>query len=769
MIVGFMRNPTQEGYLGYTYGGTATVVCESEPDLMATVVHEIAHCYIIGDEYRGGSLNDGLNPPPYGMEGHDIITREPAVGTKENVVGGSAVGLRGTGSVIYPQQRAYWVGGRELLGTVTSYMGGGTGEDSFMFWTSSDIYNHIFKVFTGQMLEDPVDDDTTGSGGSDSQGEFWGQCFQCYGDVYDPPLFIECSTCGEDIHITGDEFSCGECGTVYSIDTLTVEDLWLFHEACGYLLYLPAFQEYNSSGSNKTSGDEIVVLEIVGDIDPNGAFYPEPWFSYEATPAALTANREGEYSAAVYDAAGKRLSVAYFNAVDNAQITTREGIEETEGTEIPIRVTVKFPESAARVVILKGDKEIYSRDLSANAPVVAFTGLSEGQSISNNITLTWEGSDADGDELTYQVWYYRNDEEQFLVAGGLTGTSYKADLTDYPGTDQGWFKILATDGLRTGTAESPKVSVPYKAPDILNYIPDGTEFKVTDLIEIQGKVYDAQDGWLWNEGYEWYVDGRLYENYGNFYFWHAPYMLAPGPHTITMKATNSAGITSSMDFNIEILADESDLPDDWPRSDITLALRLGFYQPLDRLESPITRIEYAKMMFSLYSLALPDDLPDDWIMPGANIMCEFSDMSNDMNDMDYVYATMVVALGIMEPKNATYDVYEELDFTMAYGEFDPHGALTQREAMQIMYNTIELSRTQTYTEYTTMDESEFIPQLKEFGMIDDAGSFNAYAADEKFSKGLTMVRLARFVKYEFEMEDKDYGLDAGFFDNFYKD
>jgi len=44
-------------------------------------------------------------------------------------------------------------------------------------------------------------------------------------------------------------------------------------------------------------------------------------------------------------------------------------------------------------------------------------------------------------------------------------------------------------------------------------------------------------------------------------------------------------------------------------------------------------------------------------------------------------------------------------------------------------------------------------------------SFNAYNAGEKMSKGLAMVRIARFLRYELDMEDKDYGVASGYYDD----
>jgi len=227
-----------------------------------------------------------------------------------------------------------------------------------------------------------------------------------------------------------------------------------------------------------------------------------------------------------------------------------ESTEFSSKNDIPIRVVIAFPENSAKIVLYKGDQEIFVRDLSANAPIVNFTGITEGQELNNRVTLTWEASDADGDDLTFQIWYYSRLGDMYLVATDITGTSLDVDLTDFPGSDAGWFGILATDGGRTGMSETPKVKVPYKAPDILNHIPDGKQYKVTDKIEIHGRVSDAQDGWLL-DGFEWYVDGQLVSN--ESVFTQHSNTLSQGTYTITLKATNSAGLTSSRDFTIEIV------------------------------------------------------------------------------------------------------------------------------------------------------------------------------------------------------------------------
>jgi len=310
--------------------------------------------------------------------------------------------------------------------------------------------------------------------------------------------------------------------------------------------------EATRTSGDGTPGEQITVLEIRGAFDTPGVFTPDPWYSFTAGDSSLTSNEDGEYSAVVYDRNGQQLSIAYFDVTDDYQVTTEEGALFGSSVGIPIRIIIRFPDTASKVVIFWGSDEIYTENLSANAPTVKFTCLSEGQVLGDNVTLTWDANDADGDDLTFQIWYYRTLGEMYLVASDVKGNSIDVDLTKFPGSDAGWFGILVTDGSRTGMDETPKVSVPFNAPDILSYIPEGKQYNSGDPIHIQGRVKDPQDGWLLT-GYEWYIDGKLVENNGSSYLKLDPNTLAPGTYTITIKVTNSAGVSSSRDYTIVVV------------------------------------------------------------------------------------------------------------------------------------------------------------------------------------------------------------------------
>jgi len=144
LIIGFVRDRQGDGDVqGYTYGMPATIVTESDEDMLATVAHEIAHCYEIGDEYEGGSINMSINPAPYGMSGTDWYSEEEIVANKRFIKGDSA--NYGDGSLVLKEQHPYEPYGRGLLGPMVSYMGSG-GEQS-QYWTTSALWEHLFKSF----------------------------------------------------------------------------------------------------------------------------------------------------------------------------------------------------------------------------------------------------------------------------------------------------------------------------------------------------------------------------------------------------------------------------------------------------------------------------------------------------------------------------------------------------------------------------------------------------------------------------------------------
>ena len=723
LIVGFLREgPNHGNTRGYTYGLPANLVCEPDGDMITIVLHEISHCYKIGDEYPGGSLNNILNAPPYLMEGKDIISRQPDAGNKEKVVGGNSIGLDESGSIIYEEQRAYSAERREQLGVTTSYMGWATGCPPYEKWITSDIWNHLFKCFTGQGGEKEP--------GMYDEDEYIGQCYSCYGDVLGLNFFVQCLNCNIYTPVSNDNFSCKGCKTKFNFyESYTDDDLMIECSSCLELLRVNDFDQFNTGDGTimATEMSLVNVVEIKGWFETDGSFVAHPWYTYLAPPGFVTANKDGEYTLRVYDDKGKETSIIYFDAVDNSQETVIQGTTSIPEARIPIDIVAQIPDNATKISIMKGNKEIYSRAVSKSAPKVAFTGLDDYQDLPNKTTITWEASDADGDELSFELWYCTSNMEQyFVVATNIQGRSYDVDLSDYPGSEGGYFYIYATDGVKTAEINSPMINMPFKAPTILTEQKEIPKIKITEEIYYPIEIHDAQDGWLSGDDVEWFLDGDMSVSVSITCVLQAwPYQLSPGIHTFTCVATNSGGLSVEKDFKFEIVFDESDIPDDQFKPDIVHALTEGYTASVKRIDAPITRGEFADLAFMLYYYINVGGLPQydrDAIKDcGSNDYSEFL--------MDY--------LGVMKADS---------------GYFNPQNSITQKEALIVLYQVHVLATNPgMILDEINYTEEEVVEFYKGMGIIDDSGE-NVYNADAKLSKKIAFVRTGRLDKAVFSEE-----------------
>jgi hypothetical protein len=473
--------------------------------------------------------------------------------------------------------------------------------------------------------------------------------------------------------------------------------------------------------TNLTEESETVMaIEITGHFEDNGNFVPSPWYSYETDIALLNGRRSGDYSVHFYDINGTEISVAFFDADFHAQVQTEQGIAFVPASRAPVEVIIEFPEHASRIVIRRGDTDLYATDVSKTAPQVAFTGLSDNQQLTDNVTITWEAS-GETDELFFELWYSPYDDEFYNIASNITGRSFTVDLSELPGTYEGYFYIYATDGVRTGEAYSPWVQVPFKAPRFISTQGSIPEFKITQEILFDADIYDLQDGWLWDvDEVVWTLGGREFMSGSILWVW--PYELAPGTHTFTATATNSAGMSVQEEFSFRIIDDETDLPNDWSRDDIRSALSDGFAIDLRRLDMAINRSEFATLMTTMFATMLEEDYDFPEYVEG---------MVTDSGHDDYDEFLMVY-LGVMEAPG---------------GRFDPRGSLTEKEAALIMYRVAALADPEWFWDDAT--DEDILDWLFDITVIEGDGP-NTLQETEPLTNSLALVRLSRLYSGVFE-------------------
>ena len=462
--------------------------------------------------------------------------------------------------------------------------------------------------------------------------------------------------------------------------------------------------------------DMIMIVEIRGEFDKDGNFHAFPWYTYESPRSSLPENPGGEYSARTYDDKGNQLAAAFFNpeyAIDH----TRDVPPAPEDPVMPVRLALRFDREASKIVIFRGKDEVYSRVVSKKAPEVCFTGLADKQMLPNKTTITWEAAGAG--ELYFNLWYCPRETELHLIAADVTGSFYNADLTDFPGSRSGYFIIYATDGVRTTEAKSPLISTPFKAPDILTIQTEPLVAKITDDIFYNTSIFDVQDGWLSGSNISWLLDGEQISVGCALQL--KPFRLPPGIYTCVCVATNSAGVSARKEYTVEIIDDESALPDDWSRKEIVYALTRGYTIPINRIESPVTRSEFAGLMYTLFNNIHPEGLPpfEKNVVTdcGENCYSEF----------------LMVRLGVMEAPG---------------GRFEPHKSLTQREAIRIIYQIRMLAQNPGLSiGNTAYDENKAVELFHREGILDKKA--NVYQPEEKMSKKLALVLNSRVDKLLF--------------------
>lgn len=558
-------------------------------------------------------------------------------------------------------------------------------------------------------------------GGSDEpKAASFGLCPICFEEVVSPTTFVECAYCCEYTLFFEPEFDCGVCGMKQSANSFSKSDIWVYHSLsiCESLVWYPLFVSFNSGDGQNTGedADMMTIIEINGEFDRNGAFHTYPWYTYEALPSSLTLSVSGEYAVHVYDSNDERLAVTRFDAKDGFRFLGPD-TAPMASSAIPVRLVVRFNEQAARIAILKGDIEIYSRNVSKSPPEVKFTGLKENQSLLNKTAITWDAADFDGEELYFRLWYCTGKNEYFLLASDITGRSFSADFTDYPGSKNGYFHIYATDGVRTTQVKSPVVSTPFKPPVIITEQKTIDKFKITEEIYFPVEIYDAQDGRLLGSNVIWLLDGEQFGANNVLHSW--PYRLTAGVHTFTCVATNLEGLSAKKEFSFEVVDDQSDLPDDWSRDEIVHALKNGYVVPINRIDSPVTRGQYADIMHTLFYNLYPEILPDY----DKNLITDCT---------EYSYSEFLMAyLGVMEAPD---------------GIFEPHKSLTQREALRIIYLTYMLAQnTGLKLEDISYSEVEASALLESEGIFDSDN--NTYEPDTRLSKKQALVWISRVDKW----------------------
>jgi hypothetical protein len=204
------------------------------------------------------------------------------------------------------------------------------------------------------------------------------------------------------------------------------------------------------------------------------------------------------------------------------------------------------PAGATSVVLLRGTEILDTQQISGGSPTVNFTDPSSHQNwtAGTTETIAWTGSDPDSDSLVYTVFYSKDGGTSFeVLQSDLSATSLTVEVDSLAGAEEAIFRVMASDGVNTGTGDSASVTVPNKPPFVGITSPaDGALAEEGGLVVLQGGAVDLEDGSLEGADLEWSSDRDGELGMGGYLPLNT---LSGGEHEITLTAADSDGAQST--------------------------------------------------------------------------------------------------------------------------------------------------------------------------------------------------------------------------------
>ena len=209
-------------------------------------------------------------------------------------------------------------------------------------------------------------------------------------------------------------------------------------------------------------------------------------------------------------------------------------------------VAIPWHEDATALVVMEGDKTLYTTPIKPRAPSVSFVVPVGATALKGRVKVAWTGHPSAN--LTYILRYsYDGGKTWRALAAGLKAREYTVDFDSLPGGVHCVLQVLASSGVRTASATSAPFSVALKPAGVLIVAPqDGATFGPKQPVALWGAV-DAMQGDASPQDLEWSssLDGVL----GTGAQVCAD-RISAGSHRITLSLPNRPGASQAVSIQV---------------------------------------------------------------------------------------------------------------------------------------------------------------------------------------------------------------------------
>jgi hypothetical protein len=178
-----------------------------------------------------------------------------------------------------------------------------------------------------------------------------------------------------------------------------------------------------------------------GVITNNGDVSLDNW--YLLGDAQLTPLMPGPYKFEYHDSGNNILQELSFDILFEVA-----GIPVTES---PFVFVLPFVEGTTKLVVTLDDLPLAEKTISEHAPSVKIISPNGGETLEGTISITWSGTDSDGDSLSYAVLISQDNGTNWeTIAIDIEESSFGWDISNFQPSSEYLIKVIATDGFNIG-------------------------------------------------------------------------------------------------------------------------------------------------------------------------------------------------------------------------------------------------------------------------------------------------------------------------------
>jgi len=300
-----------------------------------------------------------------------------------------------------------------------------------------------------------------------------------------------------------------------------------------------------------------------GSMKENGELSLSPWKTL--TDKLAIPDTSGDLVIKAVDSSGNTLASHALSLQFYVLSTPPAPVQKIESA--PFEGMMRFPATTTRFQIVKGGIVLNELPVSANAPLVSNVTPATAMTLNGTYALTWTASDPDKDKLYYSVEYNPDVTSSTSVwtvlIDDLETPSWTEDFSHLPGGQHAKIRVTADDGVLSTSALSAEFQVTAKSPEVFIVDSNAKQHKAgtgaSDLFSyaagsnvfLEAESYDLQDEWLPESGLKWTSDISGALGSGSRLRVGS---LAVGTHTVTVTATNSAGLKTTDSVTVQISA-----------------------------------------------------------------------------------------------------------------------------------------------------------------------------------------------------------------------